>query len=162
MISQLPSVSSNTPAHKKLSIEIPSICIPRVMCFITEDKIRKVFEDLLGPPVTANPEIRSCVDRVDMIIREDVRTREPYFLVFVHFHPIEHTQEAQYLSSQINKNQEVVVVYDNPWFWKLRKNEGTRRQAIVPNAPKMIIPEEEMNKVRNMTSSATTPNTANA
>ena len=45
------------------------------MCFITEDKIRKVFEDLLGPPVTANPEIRSCVDRVDMIIREDVRTR---------------------------------------------------------------------------------------
>ena len=73
----------------------------------------------------------SCIEKVDMVMREDKRTGEPYFLVFLHFRLVDRTPESEYLADKINKDGEVKVQYDHPWFWKLRKNVGTRTEKSV-------------------------------
>ena len=125
------------------SIQIPSVCIPRVMYFITEDKFHEVFTDLFGPEhgmCDENGYGPSCLKRVDMVMREDTRTGEPYFLVFLHFNPVDRTPEVEYLVEKIKKGDEVKIEYDQPWFWKLRKNVGTR---TTKNRPRIIADEEK-------------------
>ena len=117
------------------SIQLPSVCIPRVMYFMNEDKFHEVFTDLLGPEHGIRDENGygpSCIEKVDMVMREDKRTGEPYFLVFLHFRLVDRTPESEYLADKINKDGEVKVQYDHPWFWKLRKNVGTRTEKKRP------------------------------
>ena len=102
--------------------------------------------DLFGPEhgmCDENGYGPSCLSRVDMVMREDNRTGEPYFLVFLHFNPVDRTPEVEYLVEKINKGDEVKIEYDQPWFWKLRKNVGTRTTKKRPR----IIADEEKSEV---------------
>jgi len=123
------------------SIQIPSICIPRAMFFITEERFHEVFTGMFGPEFgicDENGYGPSCLKKVDMVAREDRGTSEPYFLVFLHFHPVQRTPEAEYLVDRIEKGETVKVEYDHPWFWKVRKNTGSRKEV---RRPRILIEE---------------------
>ena len=73
----------------------------------------------------------SCVETVDMISRTDRNTGEPFHVVFVHFS--ENMYESEYLNDfadRINKDEEVKIQYNPPWFWKVRKNKAATRKEV--------------------------------
>lgn len=130
--------------------KIPSVCIPRVMYFIEERKFHDVFTQLFGN-ATIDDDLdrpQSCVKRVDMLAREDRKTGEPYWLVFLHFHDVFRSQESDFFSEQINKNELVSIMYDQPWFWKVRKNEGRRVHTKKVSEPRIVFPEEVTSETR--------------
>lgn len=73
----------------------------------------------------------SCVEKVDMISRTDRNTGEPFHVVFIHFS--EYMYESDYLidfAERINKDEEVKIQYNPPWFWKVRKNKAATRKEV--------------------------------
>jgi hypothetical protein len=108
-------------------IALPSVCLPRVYHKFDANYVEGIFCELFGPDMYGN----SCVEKVDMISRTDRNTGEPFHVVFVHFS--EHMYESEYLidfADRINKDEEVKVQYNPPWFWKVRKNKAaTRKEA---------------------------------
>jgi hypothetical protein len=131
-------------------VDLPSVCIPRVMYYIDENKFHDVFTKLFGYAASddndGNPQ--SCIKRVDMLAREDRKTGEPYWLVFLHFHEVFRSQESDFFAHQINEMNDLVsIVYDEPWFWKVRKNEGTRIEPKKVSEPHIVFPKEDIAEV---------------
>ena len=58
------------------TIQIPSLCIPRVFHRVTDRVIYGTFERLFG---------KGCIAELTMLSRQDRNTSEPYYLVFIHF-----------------------------------------------------------------------------
>lgn len=58
------------------TIQIPSLCIPRVFHRVTDRVIYGTFERLFG---------KGCIAELTMLSRQDRNTGEPYYLVFIHF-----------------------------------------------------------------------------
>ena len=78
-----------------------------------------------------------CVDHVDMVQREDQRTGYPFYIAYVHFTEIKDIQTFEesggnVFLDKINANQEVRLVYRDPWFWKVRKNTKTKHARKGP------------------------------
>jgi hypothetical protein len=106
------------------TIEIPSVCIPRVFINFDEAYIERVFCDLFGP----NTKGESCVDHIDLVQRTDTRTSEPFYVAFVHFvKNMEKNEEIETFIDAINTQPEIKIEYNHPWFWKVRKNKATKR-----------------------------------
>ena len=107
------SFSDKTPTS-------PSVCIPRVFKNITEQRILAIFRNLdLGDVV-----------RIDMVPRQN-ESGEEYWRVFVHLAWGE-TQNSQAVRAKLAENDgrgEVKIVYDDPWFWKLRASQEKGRSA---------------------------------
>ena len=124
------------------SFQIPAICIPRVYRRVTIHNIYDTFEHLFG---------LGCIQTLKMLRRTDHKTREPFWVVFIHFHP--YTPPAYSLWGTNNRDSgftpvivppntnapdgynyminfinilnihgEVWVEYDTPYFWKIRNN----------------------------------------
>jgi len=105
-----------------------SVCIPRVFSSITERRIRKVFWSLGFPEISA----------VDMIECDgtDKRTGEAtkHNRVFIHFVESDKQFYPKELYANVEKifnGEEIKVLYDKPWFWKISLN--TSRRPTVPN-----------------------------
>lgn len=109
---------NNRVGNGKGSSSYPSICIPRVFSNITWKKVKDVFEELkLGR-----------IDRVDMVKKENEKG-EKYQRVFVHFKFWNNRNEkAQQVRSKLLNGDEVKIVYDDPWFWKISKSKVSRPQ----------------------------------
>lgn len=116
------------------TVQIPSVCLPRVFHKFDKNYVEQVFCELFGPDITGN----SCVERVDIIVRHDRNTNEPFHVVFVHFS--ENMAPTEYVidfSKRILADEEVKIQYDYPWFWKVRQN---RNQKIKnSSAPRIIM-----------------------
>ena len=97
----------------------PAICIPRVFPNITERRIAAIFQKLdLGELV-----------RIDMV----QRTSETgdFYRVFIHL-AWGDSQNAVATRAKLEEpNGEVKVVYDDPWFWKLRASNSKGRHVRV-------------------------------
>ena len=97
----------------------PAICIPRVFPNITERRIAAIFQKLdLGDLV-----------RIDMV----QRTSETgdFYRVFIHL-AWGDSQNAVATRAKLEEpNGEVKVVYDDPWFWKLRASNSKGRHVRV-------------------------------
>ena len=127
----------------------PSICIPRVFSNITEARIRAIFNRLgFGE-----------LEQIDMVSRENDRG-ETFNRVFVHFKSwntdldnthFDGTNEDELINAFIERNEDtirarfdlivgnqVTLVYDDPWFWKMsasrseRPEERQRKQRSRP------------------------------
>ena len=89
----------------------PAIVIPRVFKNITQQRILAIFGKLdLGDIV-----------RIDMVPRTNERGEE-FWRVFVHLAWAE-TENGTAVRTKLmaeDGNGEVKIVYDDPWFWKLR------------------------------------------
>ena len=122
------------------TINLPSICIPRVMYFVEEEMFHEVFTEIFGPNVECmDPETgygESCVKRVDMVLREDHKTKEPFFLVFIHFNPVQLTPHSQYFAEEMDNGREIRLPYYKQYYWKVNKNTGSVKVPTTPtNTP---------------------------
>ena len=94
---------------------VPSLCIPRVFMNIGERRIRDVFAELnLG-----------TIDRVD-IIEQKSEKGEKFKRVFVHFRNWNNNSNAREARDRLLTGNEIKIVYDDPWFWKVSALRDTR------------------------------------
>lgn len=93
----------------------PSICIPRVFPNITWQRVKGIFEELgLG-----------TVDRVDMVNKTNDKGQK-FKRVFVHFKQWNSDETAQQVREKLLGGDQVKIVYDEPWFWKIAMSTAPR------------------------------------
>jgi len=86
----------------------PSLCIPRVFNNISEDRIRRIFDELSLGRISA----------VDIKERRSEKG-ESFKRVYIHFEKWFWNENAQTTRKKLISGKEVKIVYDNPWFWKV-------------------------------------------
>ena len=117
------------------TINVPSVCIPRVHSSMNGEGVAQVFNEVFG---------QDCVHHVDMVQREDRKTGYPFFIAYVHFDVIRDVEAfeqcggTQFLE-KINADKEVRLVYRDPWFWKVRRNTKTKH---VRRGPRILSDED--------------------
>jgi hypothetical protein len=94
----------------------PSICIPRLFMNITEERVMNVFADLFGD---------RAIDRIDMIERKN-KNGESYKRAFVHFNYWPRREQATEVRLKLLNGDEVKIVYDEPWFWRISASRSSR------------------------------------
>jgi hypothetical protein len=93
---------------RTLPDNVPSLCIPRVFSNITEQRIRKVINDLnMGD-----------IERIDMVSKKTEKG-EKYNRVFIHFRKWANDGNAAIARERLVNSKEIKIVYDEPWFWKV-------------------------------------------
>ena len=98
----------------------PSICIPRVFPNITERRVWAIFENLgFGE-----------VEKIDMIERTS-KSGDSFKRVFVHFVAWNDSEEARVVRQKLLGEEEVKVVYDEPWYWLLSASKSVRPENRV-------------------------------
>ena len=117
------------------SINVPSVCIPRVHFRMTDQDVAQVFNQVFG---------QECVDHVDMVARQDRTTGHTFFIAYVHFGEIHDVDAFEQCGGmrfleKINADEEVRLVYRDPWFWKVRRNTKTKRTR---RGPRILTDEE--------------------
>jgi hypothetical protein len=114
------STTNNTVYTEKSLIGIlnsePSICIPRLFMNITEERVMNVFADLFGD---------KAIDRIDMIERKN-KNGESYKRAFVHFNYWPRREQATEVRLKLLNGDEVKIVYDEPWFWRISASRSSR------------------------------------
>lgn len=97
------------------SASAPSICIPRVFPNITQARVEAIFRNLgFGE-----------LEKVDMVKKTNAKG-EKYQRVFVHFKQWNDDEQTCQARQMLLNDQEVKVVYDDPWFWKLSASKSVR------------------------------------
>lgn len=87
---------------------IPSLFIPRVFPNIDEKRIRRIFQELnLGD-----------IGRIDFV-GQTSSTGEKFNRVFVHFQRWNTGKEANATRERVMNGNEIKIIYDDPWFWKV-------------------------------------------
>lgn len=98
------------------NMDQPSLCIPHVFSNITENRIRRVFDELkLGK-----------IKRIDILQRRNSRGQN-YNRVFIHFHKWYNGEEAVQARTRLISGKDIKIVYDNPWFWKVSVNKAEKK-----------------------------------
>jgi len=143
---QLQIMNTNMNSNDDV-IALPSVCLPRVYYKFDANYIEAIFCELFGPDMFGE----SCIDKVDIIQRNDRNTGEPFHVVFIHFS--EHMYFSEYLNdfaTRINNDEEINIQYNHPWFWKVRKNKASSRKEVRTGPRIMSRRDEEelMNKQR--------------
>ena len=99
----------------KVAQSEPSLCIPWVHTNITEERIRGVFEAIgFGD-----------IQRIDIVKKTDRNDRE-HLRVFVHFSAWHDNEAAQKARQMLLNQQDIKIVYDDPWFWKIWASKSTK------------------------------------
>lgn len=118
----------------------PSVCIPRVFMNIQKERVYDVFADLFG---------RNAIERVDMIERKN-KDGEEYKRAFVHFKFWPRTEQATEVRLKLLNGDEVKVMYEQPWFWRISasrvprpEEQQPRRKETVPSRPFILIDDEQ-------------------
>lgn len=101
-----------------------SIYIPRVFANITKERMENIFENLdIGK-----------VKNIDLISKI-TNKGEKYNSAYIHFdywYDNTSNQNLQYrLLNQSDK--ETRIVYDDPWYWIVLLNKGSKKDYTVPN-----------------------------
>ena len=110
-----------------------SVFLPYVFKNITDARIAQAFErvDL------------AKVDHIDRVTKTDKNGKQ-YDSVYVHFtHWFESPEVARFQQSVIDKKGR--IVYDDPWFWQVFENTGTKREPEPQQQPQQQ-PNEQPNE----------------
>ena len=104
------------------SASAPSICIPRVFPNITKARVEAIFRNLgFGE-----------LEQVDMVKKTNSKG-EKYQRVFVHFKQWNDDEQTCQARQMLLNDQQVKVVYDDPWFWKIRASQQKPRVVTTRN-----------------------------
>lgn len=87
----------------------PSVCIPCVSPYTSSSYIQKVF---------TSAELAD-VKSIDIVHRFNRRLGN-YSIAFIHFHRWHDTPRARHVRGQLFRNIEMKLLYNPPWFWKIR------------------------------------------
>ena len=94
--------------YNELPLNVPSLCIPRVLSNINESYIRRVFNNLgLGELL-----------RID-VISKTTDKGEKFNRVFIHFKQWHSNENAVMARERVLNGKEIKIVYEDPWFWKI-------------------------------------------
>jgi hypothetical protein len=81
-----------------------SLCIPRVLQTITEQQIRKTFDEL----------------QLGIIHKIDIRQGDKEFnRAFIHFRKWHSSDNAAIAKERFKNGLDIKVIYDGTWFWKV-------------------------------------------
>jgi hypothetical protein len=105
--------SSPITSITSTSASCPSICIPRAFPNITEARVRAIFRELGW----------GTIERIDFVERTN-KNDENYLRYFIHFSSW--AEEYHDVRDAFMAEQEVKVVYDDPWYWRLSLNKGKK------------------------------------
>ena len=108
-----------------MTTALPILCIPRVFANIKEERIRKIFDELL----------LGSIDKIDFTPAD----KEGKFnRVFIHFRTWAVNENASRARARLDEGKEIKIVYDDPWFWKVSAYRKYVKQATQPafNKPK--------------------------
>jgi hypothetical protein len=127
--------NSSVPANE------PSLCIPMVFTNVTEDRIIRCWEVLLGAD--------NSIERVDRIALADGTTR-----VYIHFHAWPNTPNSNEIRARILSGETCKIVYDEPWWWnvtqsrtmKPRHNNGVRPKPYLERSADILPPPPTLGK----------------
>tara|TARA_B110000008_G_C16864320_1_gene522039 strand:+ start:433 stop:990 length:558 start_codon:yes stop_codon:yes gene_type:complete len=98
------------------------VCISFVHTNIDAARISQIFKSIgWGTP-----------KRIDIKARQPRLGQKPHNIVFIHF-PV-NILDAR-VNAQLEAGQDVKVVYDQPWFWKVRKYFDRSQQPAQCPAP---------------------------
>ena len=93
---------------ESLEINVPVLCIPRVCSNISENRIRRIFEELnIG-----------ILDHIDIISKNNDKS-EKFNRVYIHFKRWLQSEHAVYARERLLNGKEIKIIYDDPWFWKV-------------------------------------------
>ena len=98
-----------------------SIVIPRVFKNIGEKRIRAIIYKLNF----------GFLQRVDIVPK---RGKE-FNVVFLHFSQWNTTATANAIRSRLDEGQQVKIVYEDPWYWLIKKSEATRPEERPKKRP---------------------------
>jgi hypothetical protein len=123
-------------------MSVVSLCIPRVFPNISEARIRYIFDQLsLGK-----------IERIDIVSTTNAKG-ELFNRIFIHFIEWFKNENADHALQRLHKGDEIKVIYDDPWFWKVslyKKKPQQQKQkqqpavriefADIPIAPRLSTP----------------------
>jgi hypothetical protein len=89
----------------------------------------------------------NVVNHVDMVQRTDRNTEQPFYVAYVHFNDMKGKAKIEKFNElggdkfieKINNDQEIRLVYRDPWFWKLRRNTKSKHVR----RPRILNEEDE-------------------
>jgi hypothetical protein len=98
---------------------VVSLCIPRVSNTVTESQVYDIFHQLcLGfihkidvRTSTANAHTQSNLHKNPK--------GETFKCIFIHFNKWFDNENASYVLKRLQNGQEIKIIYDDPWFWKV-------------------------------------------
>ena len=101
---------------KTLPANVPVLCIPRVYANISEQRIRRIFEELnMG-----------TLERIDIVGKNNSKG-DKFNRVFVHFRRWNESENACIARERLLNGKEIKIIYDDPWFWKISAYRETER-----------------------------------
>jgi hypothetical protein len=101
---------------RTMPANVPVLCIPRVYSNISEQRIRRIFEDLnMG-----------TLDRIDIVGKNNVKG-DKFNRVYVHFRRWNDSENACIARERLLNGKEIKIIYDDPWFWKISAYRETER-----------------------------------
>jgi hypothetical protein len=110
---------------RTLPANVPVLCIPRVYPNITEDRIRKIFEDLnMGE-----------LERIDVVSKTGVKPGDKFNRVFVHFRRWNNSENSNTARERLLNGKEIKIIYDDPWFWKISAYRESERRPAPQHQP---------------------------
>ena len=111
--------NNNANTNNIMSNNFPSLFIPRVYPNITEDRIRKIFQELaLGE-----------LDRID-IINKTSDKGEKFNRVIVHFKMWYTEGNAEVAREKLLKGKDIKIMYDDPWIWKVSAYKQPSQKSL--------------------------------
>ena len=130
------------------SIVLPSLCLPRIYHKFDEAYVEQVFNHMFGTDTDG----KSCIKQIDLVGRDDRRTGEAFWLVFIHFSNagVKRSAETEDFVRRINEGREVNIQYCYPktWYWKARKNNTSAKKTEQEEVPRpRIMPVEDQEKI---------------
>lgn len=132
---------------RTMPANMPVLCIPRVYTNINEPQIRKIIEDLnMG-----------TLERID-IVGKNTGKGEQFNRVFIHFRVWNDTENACIARERLFNNQEIKIIYNDPWFWKISAYREPERRRNNPhyNKPTLhLISHEDKEKDEKLEDSTT-------
>ena len=85
----------------------PVLCIPRVLSYIEKNQIKEIFQNLdLGE-----------IEKID-IIKKNREKVDTFNCVFIHLN-WGNSENATKALERLTNKQDIKIIYDEPWFWKV-------------------------------------------
>ena len=92
-------------ARETCERKFKTLCIPRVFANITRPKIRSIMDDLK----------MGTIERIDIVTKKG----EKFNRVYIHYKERNNTENSVLANERFTNGNEIKVVYDSPWFWKI-------------------------------------------
>ena len=89
---------------------VKTLIIPRVFVKINQTKIRETLDAL----------------KLGIIERIDIKKGDKFNRVFIHYREWFNNENATLALERLSKGQEIKVIYESPWFWKISEYDKNR------------------------------------